>query len=281
MRGRLPDCARSLVIETPGGPLAALEAQPAGSARASAVFVPGFTGSKEDFIPMLTAISSAGYRVVCFDQRGQYESAGPNRADEYSTQMFARDLFEVIQRVGGGRPVHLLGHSFGGFVARRATIISPSSVRSLVLLDSGPDGASLSYRHLLRPLTWVIRLGAPKFLAALMTRALTNAGVPAERLPWLRHRLVKTNRANLIGICQAMAAEPDLVEALTATGVPVLVVGGQKDDAWSAKTQADMARRLGTRMVVIPEAGHTPNENQPQATAAALLRFWRAVDDSH
>jgi pimeloyl-ACP methyl ester carboxylesterase len=274
----VPDCVRLLVVETPGGPLAALEAQPAGSTRASAVFVPGFGGSKEDFIPMLTTIASAGYRVVCFDQRGQYESAGPNRPDAYSTRIFAKDLFGVIESASGGQPVHLLGHSFGGLVARSVTITAPSCVRSLVLLDSGPDGASLSRRRLLRPLTWIIRLGTPKILAALMTRGLTHIGVPTERLPWLRYRLLRTNRANLIGICRAMAAEPDLVGDLAATGVPVLVVCGEKDYAWSAKTQADMARRLGARMVVIRKASHTPNEDQPQATVAALLEFWQTVD---
>jgi pimeloyl-ACP methyl ester carboxylesterase len=35
-----------------------------------------------------------------------------------------------------------------------------------------------------------------------------------------------------------------------------------------------MARRLNAPMVIIKNAGHTPNEDQPEATAGAMLRFW-------
>jgi pimeloyl-ACP methyl ester carboxylesterase len=279
----MPESVRRLVIDAPGGPLAALDAWPTQGSpfHGSAVMVPGFSGSKEDFIPMLAAIASAGYRVVCFDQRGQYESPGPSRAAAYSVEAFAEDLSTVIGRVADGQPVHLLGHSFGGLVARRAVIATPGAVRSLTLLDSGPDGTSLSRGHLLGVLTWIIRLGGPRVLAALIGRAEWQAGAPKDRLPWLRHRLLKSSRAGLIGICRAMAVEPDLVASLAAAGVPVLVMCGDGDDMWSPATQVNMAQRLAARIEVIKNAGHTPNEDQPKAAARALLEFWTSIDDDH
>jgi pimeloyl-ACP methyl ester carboxylesterase len=93
---------------------------------------------------MLTALSHGGYRVVAFDQRGQYQSDRLAKPAAYSMRMFTDDLLGVIKVVGNGHPVHLLGHSFGGLVARRVAITAPSFVRSLTLLDSGPDGTSLS-----------------------------------------------------------------------------------------------------------------------------------------
>lgn len=274
----IPDCVHRITIDVPSGALAAFDCAPACPTFDSAVLVPGFSGSKEDFVPMLAALSHGGYRVVAFDQRGQYESGGPAEPAAYSMRMFTDDLLSVIRLVGKGHPVHLLGHSFGGLVARRVAIAAPSFVRSLTLLDSGPDGASLLRRRLLGPLTWLIRLGGPKIVAALMARAVSKMGVSDARLSWLRHRLLETDPANLIGICRIMAREPDRVDQLAATSVPLLVLCGEHDDGWSPMTQMDMARRLCAETVIIKRAGHTPNEDQPIETAEVLLQFWRAVD---
>ena len=287
----LPPLARRLTIDTPGGPLAALDAQPGQGSpiRGLAVMVHGFTGSKEDFIPLLAPLVSAGFRVVCFDQRGQYESPGPARANAYSMEAFGEDLVTVIGTVADGRAVHLLGHSFGGLVARRAVIARPGAVRSLTLLDSGPDGQSLSRSRMLGILSWVIRIGGSRVVAALvagMAAAFTaGIGLPsggsAQRRRWLRHRWAKTSRAGLVGMLGALAAEPDLVADLEATAVPVLVMYGNSDNNCPPAIQMDMARRLKARLEIIDDAGHTPNEDRPEVTARNLVEFWTTVDGRH
>lgn len=275
----MPERVTRVAIDTPRGYLAALDARPADNVpfQGTAVLVPGFGGSKEDFIPMLALIVAAGYRALSYDQRGQYESTGPADARAYSMKGFAEDLQIVTAAVAAGQPVHLLGHSFGGLVARRVVMTAPKSVRSLTLLDSGPDGASLSQARLLRLATWLIRVAGPRPVAAATCRAAQRAGAPAERLPWLRHRLLNTSPANLIGMCRAMAREPDLTRSLTCA-VPILVACGEGDDAWTVGTQIEMAGRLGARIAVIEGAAHTPNEDCPEVTADILVRFWAAVD---
>jgi len=278
----MPESVRRLTIDTRSGRLAALDARPGHGSpvRGLAVMVPGFTGSKEDFIPILAPIASAGFRVVCFDQRGQYESPGPPHGDAYSMEAFAKDLLAVIGTVADGQAVHLVGHSFGGLVARRVVIAEPGAVRSLTLLDSGPDGASLSQSRLLGVLGWLIRLGGPAVLATLIAGVGPRVGVSAKRLRWLRHRWSKTSRAGLMGMLRVLAAEPDLVASLAATSVPVLVMFGESDTVWPPAAQIDMARRLTARLEVIDHAKHTPSEDQPQATARNLLDFWAIADDN-
>jgi pimeloyl-ACP methyl ester carboxylesterase len=236
--------------------------------------VPGFTGSKEDFIPLLPPIAAAGYRVIAYDQRGQYESIGPACERAYSIALFARDLREVIGVVSNGEPVHLVGHSFGGLVARNLVIAEPALVRSLTLLDSGPAGASLLRARWLGPLIGLIRLCGPTVFAALVVQAAHWTGVPAGRLPWLRYRLVRSSRAGLVGMCRVLSREPDRVDELASAPVPVLVIAGENDDVWSPQVQEEMARRLNAPIAMIKNAGHTPNEDQPEATAGAMLRFW-------
>ena len=148
-------------------------------------------------------------------------------------------------------------------------------------MDSGPDGTSLVRGRLLGVLTWIIRLGGPRVLAALIGRMELQTGSSPDQLAWLRYRLLKSSRAGLIGICQATATEPDLVGSLAATAVPVLVMCGENDDIWSSATQIGMARRLTARIEVIKKAGHTPNEDQPGAVTHTLLDFWAGVDNGH
>jgi pimeloyl-ACP methyl ester carboxylesterase len=86
---------------------------------------------------MLTAPGSAGYRVVCFDQRGQYELTGPMKSGAYSKALFTKDFLTVMMGrwpVRTGTPTWAT--VFGGLVARSAAIATPSRVRGLTLLDS-------------------------------------------------------------------------------------------------------------------------------------------------
>src|SRR5207247_2855566 len=107
-----------------------------------------------------------------------------------------------------------------------------------------------------------------------------RAGAPAERLPWLRNRILSTSPASLIGMCRAMAQEPDLTGSLACTTVPTLVACGESDNAWTVDTQIEMGRRLGARITVIEGTAHTPNEDRPETTADMLVKFWAAIDNN-
>jgi pimeloyl-ACP methyl ester carboxylesterase len=77
---------------------------------------------------------------------------------------------------------------------------------------------------------------------------------------------------------EALLGEPDRVAPLRDTGLPVLVAHGVGDDAWSPAAQEEMARRLGARYAVVPDAAHSPAAEQPAATARLLLDFWASVE---
>src|SRR3954471_3513098 len=107
------------------GPLVALDTG-AGDG-ATVLLVAGYTGTKEDFAPILAPLAAAGVRAVAIDQRGQYESPGPDDPAAYSVDVLAADvlLVSALLRGEGGGPLHLLGHSFGGLVCRGAVLADP------------------------------------------------------------------------------------------------------------------------------------------------------------
>src|SRR6478735_2354034 len=138
---RLPAHARRVTLDTSYGPVAALRADPAEPAdgRPTFLLLPGFTGSKEDFIALLDPIVEAGYAVVAVDQRGQYETVGSEDVDDaaYSLAQFAREACAVADALGGD--LHVVGHSFGGLVAQEMVLADHAHVRSLTLMCSGPS----------------------------------------------------------------------------------------------------------------------------------------------
>jgi pimeloyl-ACP methyl ester carboxylesterase len=78
-------------------------------------------------------------------------------------------------------------------------------------------------------------------------------------------------------MADAMTSEPDRVEELKATGVPVLVAHGEADDAWMPHVQEEMAHRLGARHEVIEDSIHSPAVENPPKTVAVLCSFWGSV----
>ncbi|MGY1711124.1 alpha/beta fold hydrolase [Geodermatophilus sp. SYSU D00758] len=274
--------ARHRTFTGGAGPLAGLDT--GGDAAAGTVLlVAGYTGSKEDFAPLLRPLCAAGYRVVALDQRGQYESPGPDDPARYGVEELGGDLVAVGRELRAESPsgVHLLGHSFGGLVSRAAVLAAPDLFRSLTLLGSGPARLGGPRADLLTHLAPLLDVGGLALVQETLDQlAMTDPQaqlVPEPTQRFLARRFLRNSEAGLRGMADAMTAEPDRVAELAATGVPVLVAHGSADDAWSPAVQADMAARLGARYEVIPGAVHSPAVENPVRTVEVLVGFWASV----
>ncbi|MEU3275280.1 alpha/beta hydrolase [Saccharomonospora sp. NPDC006951] len=270
-------------VELPGreGPLAALAGSPRGERAGTVLLIPGYTGSKEDFAPLLDGIAAAGLRPVAIDLPGQFESAGPRDEACYLPLALGEVVADLVSRLAASGPVLLLGHSYGGLVARGA-VLAGARVAGLTLLGSGPgklpQGARLDSIDEGEPL-----LRAHGLEAAYAVRERLGT-VPAaeqgsELREFLRKRFLASSAAGLLGMARGLRTEPDrvaeLAEALRRNGIPALVVAGEHDDAWSVSAQQDMARRMGAPFRMIEQAAHAPNTENPVALLDVLLTEWR------
>lgn len=264
-------------IKTSRGEYAALVAQPNQPPIGIALLIHGFTGSKEDFIHLLPELADLGWHAVAIDQRGCYQTAGSDNESDYTLEMFASDLVEVVKTFN--QPVHLLGHSFGGLVTQAAALAG-ANLASLTIFCSGPGAIPGTAYDWLKDFQIDLRAGKKderieSSIAEMKADGrLSNPNVEE----FLRERWAESKAAALLGKATILINQPDLskeIAELSENGLPVLVTHGVDDDAWPIEQQAQMAKIIGAKYVVIPDSAHSPNVENVAATTTVLDHFWR------
>lgn len=245
--------------------LAMLSAEAVGPSKGHVLLIPGWTGSKEDFLPLLPLIAAAGYDVDTYDQAGQYESAA---GGDYSLQSYARDALWLAQLEGAR--THVLGHSFGGLVAQEAAVLDPGQIQTLSLLCTGPGALGDSDRRPLKKL--VSAIGK---VPLLDLHEIREGGIkrPAQITRFLAKRFTSNDPRSLRAMTQLLIDAPDIIEEVLATQVPVWVGRGVDDDAWPHDVQEAMGWRLGVETHVIPDSAHSPAVENPEGLMEAWLPF--------
>ncbi|MGW7240037.1 alpha/beta fold hydrolase [Streptomyces sp. NPDC054804] len=281
-----PVGARAYALATARGEFAVIDAPPAAGteSKGTALLLPGFTGSKEDFNPLHEALGARGYRTVAVDGRGQFESDGPEHDESaYAQEELARDVLAQAAAVGDGRPVHLLGHSLGGQIARAAVLLDHTPFRSLTLMSSGPAQISVPQQQRVK----LLRDALAVLPMAEVWEAMQAMESPEELVEGdsedqahredqedLRRRWLGNKPAQLLAAGRQLCTEPDRVDELAAVPLPFHVLSGARDDTWPVPLLDEMALRLRAHRTVIAGAEHSPNTDRPAPTAEAIAAFW-------
>ena len=305
----LPGGVRRTTIHTSRGAFAALEAAPASGVceREAALLVPGYTGSKEDFLAILDLLADGSRQVIAMDMRGQFETAAAADQDGYRAAALGADIAAVIHATGAR---HLVGHSYGGLAVREAVLAEARllaeggladvaglagadlEVESVTLMSSGPGAlngprgrevrlmlTSLGVTDDSIPDRDTLAAGIAEIWHARLEPQAIAAGVPAPIVAFLGRRMLSNDPTGLVLMARHMLTAPDRTAELAALDqLPMLVIYGEDDNAWSPAAQEKMARRLNARRVCIPGAVHSPSVEAPATTAAALTQFWDATE---
>ncbi|MFI7064142.1 alpha/beta fold hydrolase [Kribbella sp. NPDC050124] len=274
----LPDGVHPATLETDRGSFATLMAVPdIGTPLGTVLLVPGWTGSKEDFTPLVDHLCRYGWRTVAVDQRGQYETPGPVDPAAYSLAELGADVVAMSKALGGYS--QLVGHSFGGLVAREAVLTDPSVFSTISLLCSGPaaftDEAKLQGLQMLA--YGLDKLPIEQVYDLKLQHDSLAAGYvapPEEIAAFLRKRFTGNVPVSLAEITRRLMDAQDKTDQLAKSGVRAQVLYGEGDDGWPLPVQREMASVLGVEAEVIPDALHSPAIEQPAATAKLLVRFF-------
>lgn len=268
------------VIETEGGARFAVDES--GRGGRPLLLVHGFTGGRLDFGEHLDALADAGWWAVAPDLRGHGGSHHPPEESAYSLELFADDLWDLVDALGWDRLV-LLGHSMGGMIAQVAALRRPELLDGLVLMDTTHGPLDLD-RDLARLGAEIVRAGGMEAVKEVLDSLGSDAplSTPAyERLLAERPELREINDRKFLGCSPAMYAamleqlldQVDRLEHLVALTVPALVIVGEQDTPFLAASEAMADALPAAELVVVPDAGHSPQLENPDAWRRTMLEF--------
>src|SRR5438270_4653968 len=108
------------------------------SAPAPLVVLHGGPGASHDYLLSIADLAGDGRAVVHYDQTGNGRSTHyPERgADFWTVDLFVRELHSLVTALGIADRHHVLGQSWGGFLAQEYALTQPAGLRSLVLADT-------------------------------------------------------------------------------------------------------------------------------------------------
>ena len=250
----------------------------------------GLTRNSDDFTWVLPHL--AGHRVICMDYRGRGQSDCPEDPMTYTIVREAQDAVELLDHLEVGR-VTLLGTSRGGLIAMLLSVTAPDRLAAVILNDIGPEVTDTGLQRILDYVGKVppsadldaaaealMKGHADSFPDVPLSRWRAQAGFMYAEKPGggLLLRYDPRLRDALIG--QAGAGEaPDLwqlFEGLRA--LPLAVIRGANSDLLSAATVERMAaRHPGMIAATVPDRGHVPFLDEPEALAAIHALLARAA----
>lgn len=255
------------------------------------LLVHGFTGAKEDFTEWLDPLAELGWEAAAPDLRGHGASAKPDGLDSYGLDVLADDVVAVADALGWDRFV-LLGHSMGGMVAQHVALSEAGAARldALVLMNTGHGPVERIERQLADLACAVVAVGGMPALieatAALQReRDLPLATVAQQRLLAERPGHEEFNIRKLLAVAPdayralvaAMYEPADRLPALAGLDVPVLVVVGEQDEPFLPSSRRIASAIPGAVHEVLPDAGHSPQFENPDAWWASITRFLKGV----
>jgi pimeloyl-ACP methyl ester carboxylesterase len=264
-----------------------------------AVYVHGLSGSATNWTDLAAMLSTraAGTAV---DLPG-FGLSRPLASRDYSPAGHADALLCFL--AGRGRPVHLLGNSFGGAVALAVAARRPELVRTLTLVspampDLRPDPRRVSDPKLLLALLPLIGKRARAELAAMDPRTRAEqvvrlcfgdptvasehrlAEAAAEfavraRLAWAQEAAERTGKAMVAGWLRGES----LWSVAARVQAPTLVVWGERDRLVAPRlARRTVAALLRSRLLVLPGVGHVAQIEAPRTVARAVAGMWDAVE---
>jgi pimeloyl-ACP methyl ester carboxylesterase len=242
------------------------------------VFVHGLGSSHRDWQRQVDYFA-ARYRVITLDLRGHGQSDKPR--GRYRVEQFAADLARLIALPGNG-PAHIVGLSLGGMVALELAVSRPELVRSLTVVNSGPEMPRGRWRDRLKVWfmlflrTLIVRLRGMRQLGeTLASRLLPEPSQSDLRQTFVQRWSENDPRAYLASMWALRRWS--VADRLAEIRCPTLVIAADMDYTPLAYKQAYAAKLARAEVACIPHSRHLTPIDQPEAFNQQLERFLSAA----
>ena len=220
-----------------------------------------------------TPVFSKRCQFITYDIRGMGRTDSP--AGPYSLDQHTEDLYQLVRHLGLSEFV-LGGLSIGGMITVHFALAHQELLKGAIIADSAaarPDTPLLTHPDDMIDLAQ--RLG----MAGLADHMIDNKLLAPHlqdnpyAIKEYRDRMAQNN---VIGYCsglRALSRMRDRTGELGQITVPTLIIVGDMDEPFVEPSKLMHDRIAGSRLVVIPGAGHLANIEQPAAFTDAVVSF--------
>ncbi len=237
------------------------------------IFIHGFPFNKNMWRLQLEALPAA-VTGIAVDVRGHGRSTTGHGF--FSVDIFARDLLAFMDALHLEKAV-LCSISMGGYIALRAYELAPSRFRGLVLCDTNSvadDNAGKLKRF--ETIQSVLRHGKRAFSIGFVQQVFSGKSIQErpEAVELIKSSIRRNTERGICATLLALASRTDTTGSLKNITVPALIIRGAEDKI-TTKEQADVLENeiSDSRRVEIPDSGHLPNLENPEAFNRELNRF--------
>lgn len=221
----------------------------------------GYSATTRMWAAQVEALKGS-YRVITWDMRGHGQSDSPDDPKAYSEQATVDDMAAILKHLGIEKAV-IGGLSLGGYMSLAFNVAHPNMVRALMLFDTGPG-----YKNPVGREGW--NETARKRAEIFESKGLDALGSSAE-VRIAQHRSAQ----GLAHAARGMLAQFDsrIIESLPGISVPTLVLVGDNDTPFLGGTDYMANKIPNSTKVVIENAGHASNIDQPEAFNTEVRKF--------
>ena len=170
----------------------------------------------------------------------------------------------------------LCGHSMGGYILLDYADQYPRRMSGIGLITTRAEADTEAGRTDRYKMMEAVKKKGAEPLAESLGPRLTK---DKELVQEIRNMLSETSAKGIIGSLEGMASRPDRREYLPEITVPALVVAGGEDQIIDLESAKQMADALPNGVFLsIPDAGHLPMLETPEALGVGLLALARRVE---
>lgn len=234
------------------------------------LFIHGLGSSGRDW-EMQVGFFARNYRVVVFDLRGHGQSDKPR--GPYTIPLFASDTAGLIETLGIA-PAHVVGISLGGMIALQLAADRPELVRSLVVVNSGPEfvARTLKERLAVAQRFLIVRLVGMRKMGEILARRLFPKPEQGALRAMLAERWAENDPRAYRDAMRAIVGW-SVADRLGAIDIPTLVVAADEDYTPVSAKEAYVAKMPRAELVVIRDARHAVPVERPDEFNAIVGTF--------
>lgn len=227
------------------------------------VFTHGYASTSQAWRGQIDAVAQR-YRMITWDMRGHGQTDSPERQEDYSEAATVEDLAGLLRHLGIEQAV-LVGHSLGGYMSLAFYLAHPEMVAALIPVDTGPG-----YRNPKSREGWneTAYARAVRFEERGLDALGRSPEVEASR----------SHHKSAVGLAKAargMLAQFDdrVITSLGKVEIPTLLIVGENDTPFLNGMDYMAQNMPRSRKVVIPNAGHAANIDQPELFNQTVVSF--------